>query len=98
VSEGDDLEAGEASGNVRLRDYADVAKFHNGKNATLEASALTLLPTGSSGARAITLQFDAGALNESTKQRDEWLAALSAAIQEAGKSSEAGKAPSTGLE
>ena len=43
-----------------------------------------MLWTGS-GARAITLQFDGGALAESTKLRDEWLAALSAAIQEAGK-------------
>ena len=63
---------------LALRDYDAVREFKTTKkkDLDLQTCALTLHATAGSKQRALTLQFDGGATAQSTKARDDWLAAL----------------------
>uniref|UniRef100_A0A7S3ZNH0 Kinesin-like protein n=1 Tax=Pelagomonas calceolata TaxID=35677 RepID=A0A7S3ZNH0_9STRA len=76
---------GDASGSARLADYADVEaggdvrrSRRSSMGGALDSCALTLIPAGED--RPLTLQFDAGSAAASTALRDDWLAALRAAV------------------
>ena len=76
---------GDASGSTRLADYADVEaggdvrrSRRSSMGGALDGCALTLIPAGED--RPLTLQFDAGNAAASTALRDDWLAALRAAV------------------
>ena len=76
---------GDASGSARLADYADVEaggdvrrSRRSSMGGALDGCALTLIPAGED--RPLTLQFDAGSAAASTALRDDWLAALRAAV------------------
>ena len=76
---------GDASGSARLADYSDVEaggdvrrSRRSSMGGALDSCALTLIPAGED--RPLTLQFDAGNAAASTALRDDWLAALRAAV------------------